>query len=948
MQRNVVPASGPLSVRVTDSAVCNSLNLDDFIIGGSIFGRLQAALATDNAALALVEAGAPGLSHNPNSAALNLTAGATMFNTDATARNTAFRIASEVALDTGSDLDDIFRNAQPDLNPIEVDVFNNTGLSNIRTLSQSFRQLEEYGHPEPFVMSQIIRDITAAGSFQDTAGNDVAWADNFKNAMRDTMQIVQEAQASATRKLAKSSPMCATMPMKIRFVHDRLTVRPVTYTAYTVDAAGAGGTSRGRPCIPRPADVAAAELAYNTAVTAYDAPAQAAYLANLAALNGAGGALNDGSPEDVALQAHPSFALHQAVQERLQEFNTIKAHSDLGQEMRQRIIAEGGDALPDFTAFVFRHVVNGDEYRIVEDGLGDPVVGQTQREIRFVTTGTDNLGNNIFLTQGIPRYAPTDMNPGYAQPVYDQNFTANQHIEFDQTFGGLAGIATTTHCHFFTALADVEKFGVVDGDADRHHEVRTSVNLEPFYKRLSSIANAQSAAEYGTSDALTPVRIVNRVNAVASRSYYGYPYRGQAADQALTTAGLGDQILVPIASVSIAGGKLAIKDYTFVTAEGLRRYCYLFFSDVGRALQADGSKRSPTVVRFDMSQATLELRQQQNGDLADPYEMFTCSTNAEVYSPAAERFVALTAAAFAAIAANMPNVLANGGTALTHVLVQFDTLDFAENKALDNFGFADAIAQETGMVFRSRKRVSQPLCAPVLNPNVRIQCGPPLNFNSRHLPPEMRDFDLLLRDIDFSFLPEPTVGEWSLTNLRSFEFAGGNQVQTATDSLLYLPQFKLYEIKALNQTFDEIIYTSNGMPSYVAIYARYNEREAAQNFNLVQPRIESLNIACDTTKRKSNVVTDNMGKHHLFHLTMRNVHPASGYNSVAYNRRQIVLLSAEDIGLMSLKTSDYQSLRRVRFQFSGVCNQACTVSVVFVYNNRGLEIRGADIKVVRV
>ena len=51
---------------------------------------------------------------------------------------------------------------------------------------------------------------------------------------------------------------------------------------------------------------------------------------------------------------------------------------------------------------------------------------------------------------------------------------------------------------------------------------------------------------------------------------------------------------------------------------------------------------------------------------------------------------------------------------------------------------------------------------------------------------------------------------------------------------------------------------------------------------------------------------------------------------------------------MKLKTSDYQSLRRVRFQFSGTCNQAATISVVFVYNNRGLEIQGADIKVVRV
>jgi hypothetical protein len=216
------------------------------------------------------------------------------------------------------------------------------------------------------------------------------------------------------------------------------------------------------------------------------------------------------------------------------------------------------------------------------------------------------------------------------------------------------------------------------------------------------------------------------------------------------------------------------------------------------------------------------------------------------------------------------------------------------------------------------------------------------------LPPEMRDFDLLLRDIDFSFLPKPTVGDWQMANLRSFEFAGGNQVATATGSLLYLPQFKQYEIRTTDKTFDQIIYTSNGMPSYLAFYCRYNDRATALNYSITQPRIETLNIACDTTKRKSNVITDNMGKHHLFHLTMRNVHPASSYNSTAYNKRQVVLLAAEDIGLMKLKTSDYQTLRRVRFQISGTCNQVGTVYVVLVYNNRGLEINGADIKVVRV
>ena len=49
-------------------------------------------------------------------------------------------------------------------------------------------------------------------------------------------------------------------------------------------------------------------------------------------------------------------------------------------------------------------------------------------------------------------------------------------------------------------------------------------------------------------------------------------------------------------------------------------------------------------------------------------------------------------------------------------------------------------AQQTGVVHRSRLRVSQHLCAPLMNPNRRIGCSAPLNYDSLHLPPELRDF----------------------------------------------------------------------------------------------------------------------------------------------------------------------------------------------------------------
>ena len=95
------------------------------------------------------------------------------------------------------------------------------------------------------------------------------------------------------------------------------------------------------------------------------------------------------------------------------------------------------------------------------------------------------------------------------------------------------------------------------------------------------------------------------------------------------------------------------------------------------------------------------------------------------------------------------------------------------------------------------------------------------------------------------------------------------------------------------------------MPSFMCFFCRF-EDDRGQNYSETQPMIEFLNMQCSTTKRKSNVVTatfgneQGLGKHQLFHLTQRNVHPASNYNSTAYNKRQTVLLCAEDIGLMGL------------------------------------------------
>ena len=84
----------------------------------------------------------------------------------------------------------------------------------------------------------------------------------------------------------------------------------------------------------------------------------------------------------------------------------------------------------------------------------------------------------------------------------------------------------------------------------------------------------------------------------------------------------------------------------------------------------------------------------------------------------------------------------------------------------------------------------------------------------------------------------------------------------------------------------------------------------------------------------------------LFHPTQRNVHAAAEYDRVAYNRRQTILLSAEDVGLLGLKNFEYQKAKRVNYVFSGTIDRPGTLYVVMVYNNRGLHIDGRRLAMV--
>ena len=236
-----------------------------------------------------------------------------------------------------------------------------------------------------------------------------------------------------------------------------------------------------------------------------------------------------------------------------------------------------------------------------------------------------------------------------------------------------------------------------------------------------------------------------------------------------------------------------------------------------------------------------------------------------------------------------------------------------------------------GAVYQSLKRISQHVCAPVLNPNLRIGAIAPLNHDTRHLPPELRDFRLRLEEIDWSRLQANDI---TLNELTLFEFKGGNQKQGSEQNIMYLPQFQEYKSVISGNTFDFNCYSSLGSPSYFCLFCRGASTDVLQ-----QPRIKTLSVFNNTTQKKSNSIQD-MSQGQLYHLTQRNVHAAAEYDRFAYNRRQTILLSAEDVGMMGLKSFEYQKAKRVNYRFTGTVDHPGILYVVLIYNNRGLHVDG--------
>ena len=112
--------------------------------------------------------------------------------------------------------------------------------------------------------------------------------------------------------------------------------------------------------------------------------------------------------------------------------------------------------------------------------------------------------------------------------------------------------------------------------------------------------------------------------------------------------------------------------------------------------------------------------------------------------------------------------------------------------------------------------------------------------------------------------------------------------------------------------------------------------------------ITTLSLKCETTGKKSDTI-DGADAAELYFATQRNTHSDAHYTRRAYNERQTVLLTSEDVGTMGLSPVHYQREKRTRYLVTGVCDnryRATTMNVVLVYTNRGLEVSGKQLRMI--
>ena len=219
---------------------------------------------------------------------------------------------------------------------------------------------------------------------------------------------------------------------------------------------------------------------------------------------------------------------------------------------------------------------------------------------------------------------------------------------------------------------------------------------------------------------------------------------------------------------------------------------------------------------------------------------------------------------------------------------------------------------------------------------------------SAFLPPELRDFQLMLGDIDWRHTSDRNY-KVEVKRLIFSEFNGGNQQVASIPSLLSVPEFLQHKVYLKGpgtdeptSEFDTEIFTPMGPPCFWCFFARTDD---SPNFGQ-QPIIDNLTLTCMTTGKKSDTVQD-AGKAELFFMTRRNCHKRASYSDTDFKQRQVILLRSEDVGTMGINPRLYQREKRTRYRVQGTSHWATdnTISIILVYNNRGLQISGKEISV---
>ena len=87
----------------------------------------------------------------------------------------------------------------------------------------------------------------------------------------------------------------------------------------------------------------------------------------------------------------------------------------------------------------------------------------------------------------------------------------------------------------------------------------------------------------------------------------------------------------------------------------------------------------------------------------------------------------------------------------------------------------------------------------------------------------------------------------------------------------------------------------------------------------------------------------------------KNITSGVAHINASFNNTMITITDAQgnaiswsSAGMMGFKGYEYQKQKRARYVFSGTLNEPGAVYVVFVFNNRGLQIDGRNIGIVNL